>query len=148
MITVTTTDGVPYSLPENGDTNWSDVVPLLQHLSNAFLQGTPIQTPQLVYDPVIVTFDDQEVFSPFDRSMFLVSGNGGPVSLNSTTPISAGTQNGATLIMIGTDDLNPVTIPDSGSLQINGPCTLYAKETIELVWLTHFNQWVELSRNN
>lgn len=148
MIQVTTTDGVTYSLPENGETNWNDVVPLLVHLANALLQGTPITTPQLVFDPAIVTFTDGQTFTPGPRTAFLVSGLSGPVTLNASIPISAGTRNGAVLRLTGTSDTDTVTIPDSGSLQINGPCTLFAEEYIEMMWFTAFNKWIECSRNN
>lgn len=78
----------------------------------------------------------------------LVTGSGGAISLDTTTPITASSVNGL-LVLIGTSDTNTVTVPDSGTCAgLNGECVLGENDCLVLVYNTTQAVWIEVTRNN
>lgn len=147
-ITVITTDGVEYTLPETGDRDWSDVTPAIAHLSKAVLQGAAIETPQIVLTPASITLANGATLTPGNRSVYLVGGSTANVTLSNSLPIAAGSKDGALLYLVGRDS-TAVTIPDNQTnINLNGPCTLRQDEMIQLYWIQSASRWVELARNN
>jgi hypothetical protein len=76
-----------------------------------------------------------------------IQGSGGAVTITASPAIAAGTVVGQQLHIIGRSNTNTVTIPNqSGSVELNGPCTLGASDMLTLVWDSA--AWVEKCRNN
>lgn len=59
--------------------------------------------------------------------------------------ISAGSEDGQELIIVGRDDDRPVIFEDGTGLKLNGTWTAYADSTLHLRWDT--SVWVEVGRN-
>ena len=103
--------------------------------------------------PSVVNVSTNATLSPSAATLQVV-GNGGAVTLNATTGITAGTINGQILIVVGTSDANTVTLPASGNIYLDGgvACTLGRGDTIMLQYYpsgTGFNAgWRELSRRD
>lgn len=103
----------------------------------------------------ILSLEAGDTIAPANFRRFVrVAGDGGAVTLTSTPNITAG-NNGEIMSIIGTSDPNSVTLQDesvlTGSLlRLNGGInvTLGARDTIEFVYLTGENAWIELSRSN
>lgn len=76
-----------------------------------------------------------------------VQGSGGAVTITATPAIVAGTIVGQLLYIIGRTNANPLTIPNqSGSVELNGPCSLGLSDMLTVLW--DGTAWVEQSRNN
>jgi len=69
------------------------------------------------------------------------------VTLDAVTAISPGTKDGQLLALLGTDDVNTVTVPDGAGTLLNGSATLLATSALTLVWVEALSLWRELSRN-
>lgn len=84
----------------------------------------------------------------------LVGGNGGPVTLTSTPNITlTNIPDGFTVTLIGTSHSNPVTLQDEINLPGSGlrlkeeeNMTLCLKDSITLMYVKAFNEWLELHR--
>lgn len=75
-----------------------------------------------------------------------VAGNGGAIDITANPQITAGTVTGLQRIVIfGTSNTNTVKLDDSNGLSINGPVTLGAEDSIELLW--NGTVWREIGRN-
>jgi len=59
--------------------------------------------------------------------------------------ISAGSEDGQELMLVGRDDSRPVTFEDGTGLKLNGTWNAYADSTLHLRWDT--SAWVEVGRN-
>ena len=77
-----------------------------------------------------------------------VSGSAGAVTLDTTTPISAGAFDGQPLRLIGDDNTNTVTILHSGNASLNGNVTLANGQFIDLEWDDDDSLWYETARSN
>lgn len=73
-----------------------------------------------------------------------IKGSGGAVSVTANPQIVAGTVVGQMLILIGTDDVNTVTIADGNGLSLNGDMTFLNHSAMTLLW--DGTVWSELSR--
>lgn len=60
--------------------------------------------------------------------------------------VSAGSEDGQELLIIGRDDSRPVTFEDGTGLKLKGPWTAYADSRLYLEWDT--SAWVEVTRND
>ena len=77
-----------------------------------------------------------------------VSGSGGAVTLDTTTPIANGEFDLQLLVLAGTNDTNTVTIQEgSTTVILNGDVTLTDQDTIVLLWIGAVTEWFELFRN-
>lgn len=80
------------------------------------------------------------------RTLVRVVGNG-HVTLDATTPLSAGSFDGQEVLLTGQDDANTVTIlSTSANMDMNGDIALGKNDMLELVWITADSKWVEKSR--
>lgn len=79
-----------------------------------------------------------------------VAGSGGAVTLNSTTAITAGSYDGQLLYLIGTDNTNTVTVPDSGTCNLQSARTLGAGDILVLMYVIDdvTDAWYEVSFTN
>lgn len=82
------------------------------------------------------------------RQLFKVEGLSGAVTVDTTTGIQAGTENLQEIDIMGSHATNTVTLPDSGNLNLNGPCILGLDDAIRLVWIEADSLWYELSRRS
>lgn len=147
---ITTTSGNTYSVPSDGETDWGDseVGPaLIDLLQNAVMVGGDIAgiklTGPLVHAPLDLTVAVGSTI-PSAAACYFLTGQGGPITVSATTPVQAGTQRGQQLVLVGGSATAPVTIPDSGNLNINGSVDLELDEAVTLLWTG--SRWIELSR--
>jgi len=89
-----------------------------------------------------------------DAQAVQVEGSGGAVTLTSVPTIAAG-RDGQQLVIIGTSDVNLLTVQDDtvlvGSnlkLTTSTNFTLGAGDTLRLVYSTTVGKWVEISRSD
>ena len=83
-----------------------------------------------------------------DGTVIEISGSGGAVTLNTTTPIANGEHDLQLLILAGTDNTNTVTIQEgSTTVILNGDVTLTDGDVIALLWIGAVTEWFELFRN-
>ncbi|WP_448191264.1 hypothetical protein [Azospirillum sp. sgz301742] len=147
---VTTNLGNTYVIPGDNETDWGEaqVGPaLVELLQYALLEGGDVSLLKLVgplvTTPVSLTVDNGSTV-PSSAPCYFLTGLGGPVALSTITPIAAGTYPGQHLILVGRSSIAPVTVPDSGNVNINGSCDLEQDEALVLLWTG--TAWVELSR--
>lgn len=81
------------------------------------------------------------------RKIIYLSSTGGAVTLDSTTPLSAGTTAGYERVLIGESDSNTVQIDSSGNASLNGSIVLGLNDALYLVWNGATSKWVEVSRS-
>ena len=82
-------------------------------------------------------------------SILRVSGSGGAVTLDTTTPIANGEFDGQLLILTGTSDANTVTIQSTGTnMDMNGDVILTNGDSIEFWWDNTNTLWRERGRSN
>ncbi len=77
-----------------------------------------------------------------------VAGDGGAVTVDATTGISAGEADGQPLRLIGTSDTNTVTLAHAGNVSLNGTCVLRDGYYIDLEWVSADSQWEEVNRSH
>lgn len=143
--------GATRLVPETGETGWgSEVTQILVDLidiagvSAEKLAGGNIV---IVLPPTTATPAAAGTITPTSNYM-RVSGSGGAVTLDTTTPIAAGEFDGQLLELEGTSNTNTVTLRDSGNADINGDITLSDGTTIGLRWNDSASEWRERFRNN
>jgi hypothetical protein len=68
------------------------------------------------------------------------------VTLSSTTPIAAPAAPGTLLMLIGTSDVNTVSVPDSGNVHLSGNRVLGDGDTLTLIYTGSI--WVEIGYAN
>ena len=73
--------------------------------------------------------------------------NLGPISLNSTTAIADGRAAGQILVLLGSDDIKTLTVPNDANTMLTAPyITLDAGDVLTLIW--DGDTWRELSFTN
>lgn len=83
---------------------------------------------------------------PDNRGMIHIVGSG-HITLDGTTPLTAGIYDGQELLLVGQDDSNTVTIlSSSGNMDMNGDISLGLNDMLELIWISSAAKWVEKSR--
>lgn len=77
-----------------------------------------------------------------------VSGNGGAITLTSDPQIAAGTVNGETKTLIGTDDTNTLTVVNGSGLSTDNGLsfTLGEDDNIKFTWYN--SRWIETARKD
>lgn len=129
------------------DASWWNTI--RTELVNAFGSGAYIfvQSTQSIINGGTITLEPA-AFKPFVP----VVGDGGPVNLN-TIPFTFlhERKNGAEIVLMGTDDINTVTIShndnDEGFI-LNGATAVLKKwHKISFIYLENLKRFVELERN-
>lgn len=80
-----------------------------------------------------------------DASHILVAGGGGAVTLSGTTAIADGSAVGQLLLLVGSSDVNTVTVNDGANVQCAGNTnrTLGQNDVLTLLW--NGTDWIEVS---
>ena len=149
-IQVTTVSGDVFTIPERGDPNWGkNLTEYLVSLKDALKAGESIIAAELVIKPTQVTVNDGDQLDVTGASTVLLTTTGSDVMLDETTPIVIPTErDGKILKLINIDEVNSVTIPDTGIVDINGAVELFYLHSLELQWIEAVGRWIEISRNN
>lgn len=95
---------------------------------------------------VDVTDSDTITFIPATRGIVYVQGDGGAVTADGTLPLTAGTENGQELMLVGRSDDNTVRINDGGNVKQNGDVFLYENSSISYIWDSVNSKWIENAR--
>lgn len=75
-----------------------------------------------------------------------IAGSGGPVTLNATTAIADGEEDGQLLILIGTNDTNTVTINDAANTDLGAATRVLALgSALMLIYNSTRTLWEEVS---
>ncbi len=143
--------GATRLVPETGETGWgSETTQILVDLidsNNINVQKLAAGGLVRVIPATTATPAAASTLTP-TSSYMRISGSGGAVTLNTTTPITAGEFDGQELDLEGTSDANTVTIEASGNTKFNGDIVLVDGTFIKLRWNNTASEWRELSRNN
>jgi len=143
--------GTPRDIPETGETGWGAAMTLtsteLIDVANAIVQQLAGGNNVIALTGTTQTPAGAATLTP-DGTVIEVSGSGGAVTLDTTTPIANGEHDLQLLILIGTDDTNTVTIQEgSTTVLLNGDVTLTDHDAIILLWVGAVTEWFELFRN-
>lgn len=110
-----------------------------------FSNGTARGSSGTRASPTAITAGTGVVFSGTAyANVYFIQGNGGAVTVTANPQISAATNVGQELILIGRSATNTVTLSDGTGLSLNGPVVLGLDSIITLVWDS--TNWVEKSR--
>lgn len=113
---------------------------------NAVVSGT-MTAGGLILPASGITSVSADAVLSVDRVYMRVVGNGGSVTLDAATGIAAGIP-GQMVIIEGTDDVNTVTILDSGNVNLQtaylGSCVLGIDDTLTLIY--NGSRWIEVTR--
>ncbi len=143
--------GSARQVPQTGETGWggegTQIFVDLIDSNNIVVQKLASGSLVLVYPTATATLAASATLTQTAPIMQIKS-TGGAVTLDTTTPITAGETDGQQLEITGTDDTDTVTIPDSGNVDLNGLILLIKHTHIRLVWVSADTQWVELGRSN
>jgi len=142
--------GVSRVIPTTAEKSWGSVVTTLLSDICTGLDGTTALLATVGIFKMISTSTAIAAGGTLTQThpVHIVTGNGGAVTLSGVTAITAPANN-ALLVLIGGDNTNTVTIPDSGSVAgLNGEIKLYAGDILVLVYNTTQGYWCELARNN
>lgn len=136
---------------ETGETGWgSETTQILVDLidiANILVQELASAALIRVLPPTTATPADGTTVVPTSSYMRL-DGSGGPVILDTVTPITAGEFDGQLLELEGVDGTNTVEIRDSGNANLNGLIVLGNGTWITLRWNDSAGEWRERNRNN
>lgn len=77
-------------------------------------------------------------------NIWFIQGSGGAVTVSANPQISAGTNVGQSLVLVGESSMNTVTIQDGTGLSLNGTWVAGQNSVISLLW--DGTNWVETSR--
>lgn len=81
------------------------------------------------------------------RQLIRVQGNGGAITVDATTGVTAGTKDGIELRLQGLSDTNTVTIASAGNMRLNGTCVLGNGDVLDLMWNNSNSTWDEVGRS-
>ena len=136
---------------ESGETGWDaettqilvDVIDIagisVQELaSGALVQALPPTTATPAASSTVTV----------TSSNMRISGSGGAVILDTTTPLTVGEFDGQRLKLQGTSNTNTVEIRDSGNADLNGLIILSEGTYINLEWVDSASEWREENRSN
>jgi len=144
--------GASAAIPESGNTLWG---PTMTKVTTDLIDIANVNTDKNAAGSKVnlLTTDTQTPAASatltVNGTLILVSGSGGAVSLDSTTPITNGEFHGQLLVLSGTSDSNTVTIESGGTnMKMNGDVTLKDSNTINLWWDNTNTFWREIGRNN
>ncbi len=138
-------------VPETGETGWggegTQIFVDLIDSNNLVVQKLASGSLVIVYTTATATLAASATLTQTAPIMRIES-TGGAVTLDTTTPITAGEFDGQRLKIMGTDAVKTVTIPDSGNTDLNGLIVLSDHVAITLQWFSGDTKWVEESRSN
>jgi len=81
------------------------------------------------------------------RQRRYVTGNGGAITVNTTTGITNGVYDGQEITIFGQSATNTVTITDAGNVSVRSSAVLGLNSAIVLAWDTTSTKWYEISRS-
>lgn len=142
--------GTTRTVPETGDRNWgSQVTNILLDLMRAVDTGFFLlnQNGVLRLNFQTETLAASATITPA-RFAHLVTGSGGPITLDATTAIADGSADGQMLILLGNNATQTVTVPNSANTRINGSAILALGDALGLFWNATDSNWWELWRNS
>ena len=138
-------------VPETGETGWgAETTQILVDLidsNNITVEKLASGSLVQIITPGTATPAAASTLVP-TSSYMRISGSGGAVTLDTTTPITAGEFDGQALEIEGTNDTNTVTIEDSGNVELNGLIVLASGTWITLRWNSTAVKWRERNRSN
>lgn len=130
----------------------ADLLPdLLEYVS-----GTQVSIPSEPEDPSfayyvntlqILSSSGAIVLNNKMRQIVYITGDKESVTLNAIRPISNGFIDGQEVKIVGSSDVNPVTIMSAGNVRLNGSITLGDGESLDLFWDSKASVWRESSRS-
>ena len=143
--------GLVYSLPTSGERGWGSVVTSFLAKLGGLLETLAYTIGGVAIERVSTAATSLAAGATLSQSASLhrVNGSTGAVTLSASTPISTtGALDGVVLELEGTSDTNTVTVPDSGTVDLNGDFTLYAGSSLRLVYNSTRALWVEKNRRD
>jgi hypothetical protein len=142
--------GTTRFVPETDETDWgSEVTTQLVDVETAvdtFVHRTAGNL-FLHLNPGSLSLAAAATITP-TKPVHRVSGTPGAVTLSASNAIADGSQDGQLLTLIGSSDVNTVTILDAANTNLNGPITLLNCHALELYWSSPDSVWHELNRSN
>ena len=109
-------------------------------------EAAPMASPDIGgtrASPTAITTSGITAGSGFVQIQF-VEGSGGPINITADPQITAGTNIGETMTLVGRNDTNTLTLDDGTGLSLNGVMVLSADSIITLLW--DGTNWNETSR--
>lgn len=142
--------GTSRTIPQTGETNWdAQVTGILSDVCYSLDSFLLYQSNKGIPAPEVAnsTLAASATLSP-SRQWHRVQGDGAAVTLDATTAIADGGQDGQMLFLHGIHATNTVKVPDAANTQINGSVTLALGDVIGLQWDSTSSVWREMFRNN
>lgn len=151
MSTSKTLFGTAYAVPARKERSWGVVMSALIGVMVDGLQGLAHKyaggNHTLKLSTAANTLAADAVLTP-TAAIHKVQGDGGAVTLNTTTPIAAGEADGVVLILIGQHGTNTVTITEASSnVTLTADAALITGDTLTLVWDATTSKWSEIARS-
>ena len=140
--------GTVYQIPERNERRWgAQLTAFLSKAADilALLSGGVSGTPVVAWSTAASTLAAAATLTK-SATIHRLTGSGGAVTLNTTTPIAAGTVDGEILVLEGAHATNTVTIQESGNVDINGDWTSGLGRMLTLIWNSTRVLWVEHTR--
>jgi hypothetical protein len=138
-------------VPETGETGWggegTQILVDLIDSNNLAVQKLASGSLVLVYPTATASLAASGTLTQ-TAPIMRVDSTGGAVTLDTTTPVTVGEFDGQQLEIMGTDNTNTVTIPDSGTVDLNGLIVLSDHVSVLLEWFDGDSKWVEVRRSN
>jgi hypothetical protein len=104
-----------------------------------------VRADYFVWEERLYNYADNATISP-DSAVMRISGTSAPITLNTTTPISAG-ERGQFLMLVGDDPTNIVTLENSGNVYLSQGIWYGLQNNILLLQYSQTaSQWIEVSR--
>ena len=144
--------GVSRNIAEVGETGWGSAhtltfTELIDAINAGGVQKLSAGGLVSVLTGTAQTPADTTTLTP-NGTVIEVSGSGGAVTLNTTTPIANGEFDLQLLVLLGTSDTNTVTIQEgSTTVILNGDVILTDQFAIILLWVGAVTEWFELFRS-
>ena len=141
--------GTTRTIPSTNETGWgSEVSSILEDVCDGLNSiSTLIGTTGILKFLSTSTSVTSGLSLSQTHLVHLVTGSGGAVALNSTTPIAKPSDN-RMIVLIGTSDTNTVEINPATDCHCNGQCVLGEND----VWVGIYNatqgKWIEIFRSN
>lgn len=140
---------IQYKVPTSGQPGgWGSAVSsLILHIID-LLNSWFISTNKVrhKYPVATATLASGATLSPGSvSSIARVSGSGGPVTLNATTAIADGEEDGQLLILVGTHATNTVTVNDAANTDLGANRTLALGSVLALLYNDSRSLWEEMS---
>ena len=144
--------GTTYLIPETDEEDWGDTVTnLLVAIATA---ANLFQFTSAALNPVgkanvgaDLTISASGTIT-WTHNHHVISGDGGAVTVDSTTGIAAGEADRQPLRLIGGHATNTVRIEDAGNTSPNGAVVLGLGHSIDFEWDDDNSNWIETGRSH